>query len=209
MKLPRVLLSALIVSVIAPCAFAQRADRHTLSDDAQSLYRRSAFAHGYIHGYEEGFHCGNLDWHMGRSRREVVHDLHILKIDKKRIAYREGYGDKKMFLKGYDQGYLDAYNDVFDGKPFRAVTEARAAAAGLSGAPPSRNFDDGFVAGINAVRDGQLASARDLSGATQSCIQNMQNASGEFCDAYARGVVFAGDITPTGTTQTAAATALR
>jgi hypothetical protein len=208
MKLPRVLLSALMFSLIVPSVFAQRADRHTLSDDAQSLYRRSAFAHGYIHGYEEGFHCGNLDWHMGRSRREVVHDLHILRIDKRRIAYREEYGDKKMFLKGYDQGYLDAYNDVFDGKPFRAVTEARAAAAGLTGAPPSRNFDDGFVAGINAARDGQPA-AHDLSGATQYCIQNIHNASGEFCDAYARGVIFAGDITPTGATQTATAAALR
>src|SRR5206468_9458367 len=60
MKLPQVLVTAFVVSLLAPVAMAQRADRHMLADDAQSLYRRSPFAHGYIHGYEEGFHCANL-----------------------------------------------------------------------------------------------------------------------------------------------------
>jgi hypothetical protein len=195
MKLPQVLSIAFVVSLLAPAAIAQRADRHMLSDDAQSLYRRSAFAHGYIHGYEEGFHCANLDWHMGRSRRDIGKELHVNKTDKRRIFYREEYGDKKSFMKGYDQGYSEAYSDVFDGKTFGAVREARAAAAGLNGGmAPDRAFDDGFVAGVSAVKDGQAAASPDLAVSTQWCIQNMQSAHGNYCDGYARGIVFGGGV---------------
>jgi hypothetical protein len=209
MKLPQVLLTAFIVSLLAAAAMAQRADRHMLSDDAQSLYRHSAFAHGYIHGYEEGFHCANLDWHMGRTRREVSRELHVQRPDKRRIAYRDDFGDKKMFMKGYEQGYQEAYDDVFDGKSFRAVSEARAAAAGLNGSRgPDRTFDDGFVAGIDAARGQQTAVPHDLTAGTQWCIQNVLSAAGEYCDGYARGVLFVGGITA-GATQTAAARTLR
>jgi hypothetical protein len=202
MKLPQVLLAAFMVSLLTPAAFAQRTDRHVFSDDAQSLYRRSAFAHGYIHGYEEGFHCANLDWHMGRARRDVNRELHVAKIDKRHILYQDAYGDKKTFMKGYDQGYAEAYNDVFEGKAFRAVYEARAAAAGLNQAgSPDRNFDDGFVAGITAARDGQAITSRDIISTNEWCIQNVHNAKGEYCDGYARGVIFAGGATPSLATQ--------
>ena len=210
MKLPQVLFTAFVVSLLAPVAMAQRADRHMLSDDAQSLYRRSAFAHGYIHGYEEGFHCANLDWHMGRSRSDVTRELRVTKVDKRHIFYTDSFGDKKSFMKGYDQGYSQAYNDVFEGKSFSAVGEARAAAAGLHGGlAPDRTFDDGFVAGVSAARDGQATAASDVSAATQWCIQNVQTAKGNYCDGYARGVVFAGvPASPPGT-QTATARTLR
>jgi hypothetical protein len=210
MKLPQVLVTAFVVSLLAPVAIAQRADRHMLSDDAQSLYRRSPFAHGYIHGYEEGFHCANLDWHMGRSRRDVSHNLHVAKLDRRRTSYHDDFGDKNTFMKGYEQGYAEAYNDVFDGKPFRAVTEARAAAAGLSGGMgPDRNFNDGFVAGVSAARDGQPAVPADLGTANQWCIQNVQSARGSYCDGYARGVIFAAGPGPAVNTQTATARTLR
>ena len=206
MKLPRVMLAAFMVSLLAPAAIAQRTDRHVFSDDAQSLYRRSAFAHGYIHGYEEGFHCANLDWHMGRSRRDIGHELHVAKVDRRRILYQESYGDKKTFMKGYEQGYQEAYNDVFDGKPFRAVNEARAAAAGLSGpGSPDRNFDDGFVAGITAAHGGQTMLVRDVNTTNEWCIQNVQNAKGDYCNGYARGVIFASGATPSLATQTTTA----
>jgi hypothetical protein len=207
MKLPQVLFAAIVVSFLAPAAFAQRADRHVAFDDAQSLYRHSAYAHGYIHGYEEGFHCANLDWHMGRSRRDVTRELHVTKVDKRRVGYREDFGDKKLFMKGYEQGYTEAYGDVYDGKPFRAVTEARAAAAGLSGgSQPDRNFDDGFVAGVSAARDGQPV-AQQMSVANEWCIQNVHTARGNYCDGYARGVIFAAPPASTMATETASARA--
>jgi hypothetical protein len=209
MKLPQVLFAAFVVSLLAPVAVAQRADRHVLSDDAQSLYRHSAYAHGYIHGYEEGFHCANLDWHMGRTRRDVGKELRVHKIDRRNIAYRPEYGDKKMFMKGYEQGYDEAYDDVFSGRSFRAVNEARAAAAGLTAShTPSRTFDDGFVAGISAARESQAAELRDLAAGTQWCIQNVHTASGDYCDGYARGLIFAAG-NPAEATQTATARSLR
>jgi hypothetical protein len=180
-----------------------------LSDDAQSLYRRSAFAHGYIHGYEEGFHCANLDWHMGRARRDVGRQLHIARNDVRHNAYRPEFGDKKMFTEGYEQGYAEAYDDVFSGRPFSAVSEARAAATGLTGGSvPDRNFDDGFVAGISAARDGQATVSRDVPTSTQWCIENVHTARGNYCEGYARGIIFATGPSPSAT-QTATARTLR
>lgn len=208
MKFPQVLLTALAVSLLTSVALAQRADNHLLADGAQSLYRRSAFAHGYIHGYEEGFHAANLDWHMGRTRPDLTKQLHVSKNTKRQCGYAPEYGDHKNFMKGFEQGYAEAYNDVFSDQSFRAIAEARAAAEGLdaSGPHPSRTFDDGFLAGVTAAREG-TAPAKDLSGTTEWCIQNLHSSSPDYCDAYARGIVFesARSIQKQGDTQSARA----
>src|SRR5689334_19449341 len=41
-------------------------ERHLQPTAVGALFLDSAFAHGYRHGYDQGFHLGDLDLHMGR-----------------------------------------------------------------------------------------------------------------------------------------------
>jgi hypothetical protein len=128
---------------------------------------------------------------MGRTRPDLTKQFHVSKSAKRQCGYVPEYGDHSTFMKGFEQGYDEAYSDVFSDQSFRAVAEARAAAEGLnsSGPHPSRSFDDGFLAGVNAARQGG-APASDLSGTTEWCIQNLHSSSPDYCDAYARGIAF-------------------
>src|SRR6266478_9941690 len=61
-----------LLGALLPIAVAQQqissaipnADYHLLQDAAKKIYAMSAFAHGHRHGYEEGFHAGDEDYHL-------------------------------------------------------------------------------------------------------------------------------------------------
>jgi hypothetical protein len=96
-------------------------DVHLVESPAKSLFHRSAWAHGYIHGYESGFHQGNLDLHMARA----IQDPHSVKDYKKSgNAYHSSFGSRPEFQKGYCSGFEVGYLDGFSGREFRAASEA-------------------------------------------------------------------------------------
>jgi len=112
----------LLFSVLGLCTIAAaQADVHLVDSPAKALFHRSSWAHGYIHGYEAGFHLGNLDLHMARQ----VRDPHSVKEYKKASSvYRPNFGDRPEFKKGYGSGFEVGYLDGYSGKEFRAASEA-------------------------------------------------------------------------------------
>jgi hypothetical protein len=130
-----------------------QADMHLDESPAKGLFHCSAWAHGYIHGYESGFHQGNLDLHMARQ----VQDPHSVKDYKKAgRAYRTDFGSRPDFEKGYGSGFEVGYLDGFSGREFRAATEANRVAT-MVGTEANRDpkqfahldfiLDSGYVQG--------------------------------------------------------------
>ena len=169
--------------MFAGAAFAQSLDSHIISDPAAPLYQRSSFAHGYRHGYEEGFHAADIDYHMGR-------DPQLLSCSEKRVSgtvspkvkgYDRHFGDKINFYSGYEHGYIAGYTDSFNGRKFRALDLHMAA---LKDAPifgDGRDFDAGFGDGYRTFSfHAQVASTED------KCPKN----SATYCDGFQRGVAF-------------------
>ncbi len=162
-----------------------------MTDAASVLYERSAFAHGYLHGYEQGFHLADLDIQMGhllpgvqirRDPRET--DPH----------YRRTFGDKALFVAGFKLGMRAGYADSIGGVAFRAIFEMRQAATGLATGEPSRHFDRGVYEGfLSGERQGanDVQHAVDLGGVAVNCLgQQTAGKSGDgqqYCDGYARG----------------------
>lgn len=149
----RVAARAVLTSLLAIAAssFAQTADRKPdahLSDAAAPLYVHSSFAHGYIHGYEDGFHTADQDLQFGRLNRGV---------HRKMTGHPEANvetADRGSFRKGYEQGFGAGYRDSAAGREFRAVAALREAAATLSSVNPAGNdpaldhaFREGYFAG--------------------------------------------------------------
>jgi hypothetical protein len=173
----------------APLLAQQGSDEH-LADTAGVLYQRSAFAHGYLHGYEQGFHLADLDIQMGhllpgvRIRRESrEEDPH----------YRQGYGDKSLFVAGFKLGMRAGYADSIGAVPFRAISEMRSASDGVDAGPDSKRFDRGFYEGfLNGNLQGEKNThAADLGAISNTCRQQHaadKPADGQqYCDGYTRG----------------------
>ena len=122
-----------------------------LNSERQPLYKNSAFAHGYIHGYEQGFHLGNQDLQLAREQRDIT------KFDEYRTAgkdYRAQFGARGAFRAGYRDGIVIGYTDGRSGHRFRAIDEARIAASHLNktaaASKPDKAFDLGFIDGYRA-----------------------------------------------------------
>jgi hypothetical protein len=163
-------------------AFAGSEDRHEGSDPASALYRQSVFAHGYIHGYEAGFHLADDDYQMGRGLRDVPELKQFKEADE---GYRDSFGNKEDFKRGYREGMRAGYDDSFHNRPFRAVSAARLASEGLvADGKVDWNFESGFVDGFQAAE----------AGAPQSCFgQKSRPAarmSAAYCDGFNRGIQF-------------------
>lgn len=158
--LRRIFLASVLALAAIP-AIAQ-ADIHISADPATGLYQRSSWAHGYIHGYEMGFHNGDLDLHLGRGWRETKQMK-----DSKKMQYRNEYGDRKVFEKGFKAGFDVGYADALTGKEFRAAKLARETAAKLGGGiePHQQKeldwaLSSGYLKGRDAgLNDGRLKSA--------------------------------------------------
>ena len=159
-----------------------------MTDAAAALYQRSAFAHGYLHGYEQGFHIGDVDIQMGhflpgvKARHDERPDGH----------YNATFGDKALFNEGFRLGLRSGYADSIGGHEFRAISELRKAADGLALDAASRPFDRAFYEGfVSGQRQGATDPhvLTDFAGVGNTCLQARANAGDheQYCDGYLRG----------------------
>jgi hypothetical protein len=90
-------------------------DYHVTQDPAHVIYANSAFAHGNRHGYEEGFHAGDGDYHLRHAPAPSK--------PSKSHGYKREYGDKKSYMQGYVRGFHAGYADSYSGQAFRGNQE--------------------------------------------------------------------------------------
>jgi hypothetical protein len=181
---PRFSALAIFLFIVAPLlALAGESDAHERGDLASPLYEQSVFAHGYIHGYEAGFHLADDDYQMGRPARDLREVDAFKQADG---GYRSQFGSKDDFKQGFREGFVAGYEDSFHNRPFRAVSAARLAAEGMQpDAHPDKDFDAGFIDGYHAAA---------VSGTAQSCISQKGRPESQvtlqYCDGFGRGYQF-------------------
>lgn len=163
--------------------FAQ--ERHLGTESAKLLYTHSAFAHGYIHGYEEGFHHGDLDLQLARTPRDPGS---IPGYKKAGAEYHSAFGSKDLFKCGFEDGFRAGYADAVHGMSFQAVERLRTAADGLNESDDRKviaHFDDGFRDGYRNGRRHGTDDGRNFSEAAPivpPCFAHPRS----YCDAYSR-----------------------
>ncbi len=176
------LFAAMILATLAPAQEISKQlasnERHTTSDPASVLFQRSAFAHGFIHGYEQGFHVADLDYHVARMDRRLE-EIHAYRDASS--GYHTYFGDKKSFQQGYRQGFRQGYGDSIHSRRFRAEVAASAVAENLKDyAGSSKELDDGFAAGYLAEHSNPK-NAPVCQGSK----------SADYCNGFALGAEFA------------------
>lgn len=175
----------LVFTAAAPAALAQSIDTHVISDPAAALYKRSSFAHGYRHGYEEGFRIADRDYHLGREPQLLAcSEKKIKNISSPKVrGYEKRFGDKANFSSGYEHGYIAGYTDSYNGRMFR-VLELHLAALKTSPNVQAENadleFDRGFGDGYRSFSFHAQAPTD-----TDKCPKDSPN----YCDGFDRGVV--------------------
>lgn len=95
-----------------------------ITDPALRTYLdKTPYQHGSLHGYEDGYQAGDVDFHLQRPEPDFK------KVKEFRTATR-GYvdGDKEEYRTGYQEGYQLGYQDAQAGRPFAAVDRLQAAA---------------------------------------------------------------------------------
>jgi hypothetical protein len=117
---------AVLVVLATGLAYSQKSsssDDSFVTDPVLRAYlERSSYQHGSLHGYEDGYQFGDLDFHLQRPEPEFK------KVKEYRSATR-GYieGDKGEYRAGYQHGYLLGYRDAVAGRPFAALERLQAA----------------------------------------------------------------------------------
>ncbi len=119
---------------------------------AAELVRRSTFAHGYLHGYEAGFHAGDVDFHAARVRTPRQ-----LRESDRPVGYLPEFGSRESFRSGFHGGFLAGYEDSIAGRDFRGFHVVAAFADSDPAFP--RDFDLGVADGYKA---GQRLGIEDL-----------------------------------------------
>lgn len=172
-----------------------------LTSERGPLYQHSAFAHGYIHGYEQGFHVGNQDLQLARNARDINRsDFYREAADE----YHSGFGARDAFRAGYRDGLVIGYTDAMSGHSFRAIDEARIASARLDVAPDAsahhssqtgKQFELGFMHGYRAgtlqgVGDGRNRATYRSAQAECSGAGEKVPLGEEYCGGYLRGFTF-------------------
>ena len=89
----------------------------------RSYLDKTPYQHGSLHGYEDGYQAGDIDFHLQRPEPDFK------KVKEFRSAIR-GYvdGDKEEFRAGYQDGYQLGYQDAQAGHTFAAIDRLQAAA---------------------------------------------------------------------------------
>lgn len=103
-----------------------QSDSHMTADPARRVYELSPWAHGYIHGYEQGFHFGDMDLQMAHPARNVKEIKEFRKDN-----YEKNFGDRTSWTSGYRAGFRIGYSDAFNGQEFRAIQLMRNLASDL------------------------------------------------------------------------------
>ena len=113
------------------------------------LIRQSPFAHGYLHGYEAGFHAGDADFHLARVRT-------LRELESNRLwGYQPAFGSRESFRDGFREGLVAGYQDSIAGRDFRGFQVLSA----VTGSAHPQDFDRGFADGYKA---GHTRGAGDL-----------------------------------------------
>src|SRR5207302_2433270 len=181
------------------------AERHLQPTSTGALFSNSAFAHGYRHGYDEGFHVGDLDIHMGRSARLIMKAGEFRQAGRE---YNDAFGSKQLFHAGYQAGFHSGYSDALAGFEYRAGERTRAAAEGLSDVlPPSRrkHFDEGFAGGYMSAQ----TQHAPVAGVTYAYVEQYCDKTPseshplEYCSGCSRGYVLGMFNAPLSTTKAA------
>lgn len=161
---------------------AQAGSRSHAADPFAALARGSAFLQGYLHGYETGFHDGDLDYQLGRAPNpeRYHHDGD---------GYQHAFGDRDTYRHGFRQGFRVAYADAVGGRSFRAAASVRELQAALD---PSQNrasraldtaLANGYQKGLTqGLRDGRAGAP--FSGAATACQGQQPHVD---CAAFAGG----------------------
>jgi hypothetical protein len=119
----------LLMMLATSIAYSQKntnPDDGFISDPALRDYvDKTPYQHGSLHGYEDGYQTGDIDFHLQRPQADFS------KVKEYRAATR-GYvdGDKEQFRTGYRDGYQLGYQDAKEGRPFVAFERLQAAAEG-------------------------------------------------------------------------------
>ncbi|MBV9072842.1 MAG: hypothetical protein JOZ10_04345 [Acidobacteria bacterium] len=181
-------------------------ERHLQPNEVGGLYGNSAFAHGYRHGYDEGFHFADLDIQMGREGSATIPK-----------EYRDGarhfknfFGSKKLFEQGFQTGFRRGYGDGISGGEYQIHRHVQSIAAGLSPdvLPASRRnyFDDGFASGY-ATAQKNAPSSRGLrvDYVEQYCRSTSnQPYALDYCSGFSRGYLLgAFDVSPSSPVESA------
>jgi len=184
-----VLLPATLLCILAPAqqrsqppsggqSLSAVGERHTSVDPGSALYQRSIFAHGFIHGYEQGYHIADLDYHVGRTDRKLND---IREYRDASSGYHPSFGDRNTFRQGYRQGFIQGYDDSIHSRNFRAAMAASIVADSLKTYAGSiQELDAGFAAGY-------LAKHANL----QSMSACKDGSSFGYCSGFALGAEFA------------------
>ena len=146
------------------------------------LLQQSIFAHGFMHGYEEGFRMADSDYQIGRRPRVIESTPQYKRADQ---AYRGNFGNRDEFRQGYREGLRSGYEDSIHDRKYRAVAAARFAARGLeAGERINRWFDAGFIAGFQAAANPATRKMEFCGGAQAT-------SDPRYCDGFRRGFAFA------------------
>jgi len=184
-------------------------ERHLQPTSVGALFLDSAFAHGYRHGYDEGFHLADLDIHMGRTAQQMTkHDFRQAGRE-----YNSSFGSKAHFQQGYEAGLSAGYADAFSGGEYQASERAKLASSGLADAlPPSRRqyFDEGFAGGYASAHIETVPSkGMTVDYVEQYCQEKLLGSHpAEYCSGFSRGFVF-GSSVQSGTASTASSRSSR
>lgn len=192
-----------LTSSNSPVHWLVGSESHLQPTSVGALFLDSAFAHGYRHGYDQGFHLADLDVHMGRSAQQIP------KREFRQAAreFNNSFGSKSRFEQGYQVGLSAGYEDSFAGREYQASERAKLAASGLEDAlPPSRRqyFDDGFAGGYASAHVQSVPSkGMTLDYLVQYCQETLLGSHpAEYCSGFSRGFIF-GSSVQTGTESTA------
>ena len=185
------LAAALLATGIVASAQKKPLDPHYTASRTSAIAHKSAFVHGYLHGYEEGFHLADLDVQMGRGARDVGK----CKEARALAGYRREFGSKNVFENGFREGVRVGYGDGISGRAFRAVGELDAIGATAMlpvDGRPDASFDQGFATGYTlGQRQGLLDGRRDetLTPPLPACPPQPAKAANQqtFCAAYIGG----------------------
>lgn len=187
----RIRVLAIVSSLFVSFAFAtaQSSDWHLSNEGARAFFLRSPFAHGYMHGYESGFHHGDLDLQMGRAFQEIKKQTSFKKME----GYHGEFGDRRSFEEGYRKGYTVGYTDSYSGRSFRAiqlVQQAKSDNLSDGSAVPDSQFNSAFVSGYaigqkTGLQDGRAAAA--VAALNSIDCGSGAPAAGDDCSAYRGG----------------------
>lgn len=160
-------LALLLFPTISFAEDAKADEAHMADPHAAVLYSASIFLHGYIHGYEQGFHNADVDIHMAHGFR----DVNTMSDYKKVVGYRPSFGEKGAFERGFRQGFRVGYTDGMSGRSLRAVGMLRLAASGFSPNSLDPRKSASFELGVEeGYQNGQSAGLHD--GRTAASFRN-------------------------------------